>query len=70
MKTRRGFVSNSSTSSFVIMAPEGITVCTKCGRSDPDLFETLSNLSELHANDDSETSVSSLENTIQMLVFR
>lgn len=67
MKLRQGFVSNSSSSSFVIMAPTHTETCDHCGRSDPNLFKTLRGLSQLHANMDGETGVRSKEETLELL---
>lgn len=67
MKIRTGFVSNSSSSSYVIMAPKQSETCDHCGRSDPNLFNTLKSLSGYHANLDSETGVCSKETTLERL---
>lgn len=42
MKIRHGFVSNSSSSSFIIIAKPS-KVCECCGRSDPNLIDLLHN---------------------------
>ncbi len=39
MKTRAGFVSNSSSSSFVVRINDGPDKCEVCGRSDPDVVQ-------------------------------
>jgi hypothetical protein len=38
MKTRNGFVSNSSSSSFIIAIKKNQEACKCCGRKDPDFF--------------------------------
>lgn len=49
MKVRQGFVSNSSSSSFVIAIKQQATQpCQHCGRQDPDFLELLAS-----ADDDS-----------------
>ena len=40
MKVRNGFVSNSSSSSFIIAIQLEKTTCKCCGRSDPDFEDT------------------------------
>jgi hypothetical protein len=41
MKTRQGFVSNSSSSSFVIALRPDSDVCPHCGRSDPNFMDIV-----------------------------
>jgi hypothetical protein len=41
MKIRQGFVSNSSSSSFIIELLEENQVCSHCGRKDPDLVDMI-----------------------------
>jgi hypothetical protein len=43
MKTRNGFVSNSSSSSFLV-ALKKIAPCSHCGRSDPDFFDVVTRM--------------------------
>ena len=43
MKTRSGFVSNSSSSSFVIGIPREAEPCPHCGRGGDDLLQILEN---------------------------
>ena len=45
MKTRNGFVSNSSSTSFIIAVKKS-PPCTKCGRSDPDFISILKTVTE------------------------
>ena len=42
MKTRNGFISNSSSTSYIIVLNKEINKCPHCGRSDPNLLETIS----------------------------
>ena len=41
MKTRIGFVSNSSSTSFIVAVRNEPEKCAHCGRSDPDLLELI-----------------------------
>ena len=41
MKIRNGFVSNSSSSSYLIAFRNDQNKCPHCGRSDPDLFDMI-----------------------------
>lgn len=61
MKTRNGFVSNSSSSSFIIAVANG-EPCEHCGRSDPDIIDMI----ERVENYDFETDVDAVgkENVI------
>jgi len=54
MKTRNGFVSNSSSSSFIIAIKSG-DVCPHCGRKDPDILDFMKNGSLM-----SDTAIGSL----------
>jgi len=54
MKTRNRFVSNSSSSSFIIAIKSG-DVCLHCGRKDPDILDFMKNGSLM-----SDTAISSL----------
>ena len=49
MKTRNGFVSNSSSSSFVIAVKESVP-CKHCGRKDPDILDLLDNSHYTHSD--------------------
>jgi hypothetical protein len=48
MKTRNGFVSNSSSSSFILQLKEP-TFCPHCGRRDADIIGLIN---KLHCNND------------------
>ena len=41
MKIRLGFVSNSSSSSFVVAIKKKINECPHCGRSDPNILDAI-----------------------------
>jgi hypothetical protein len=43
MKTRTGFVSNSSSSSFIILVNKNKDVCSHCGRRDPEILDIIEN---------------------------
>jgi hypothetical protein len=45
MKVRNGFVSNSSSSSFIIALPPKVP-CSYCGRADPDILDEIGQLSD------------------------
>jgi hypothetical protein len=54
MKTRKGFVSNSSSTSFVIALKNDNKPCPHCGRSDPNFLSIVENLGNI-VHDDYET---------------
>jgi hypothetical protein len=58
MKIRTGFVSNSSSSSFVV-AVSKCNVCSHCGRGDEDVLDLIEQ--SVKANDDGETSIDSVD---------
>ena len=43
MKIRLGFVSNSSSSSYIIAVRQQSECCATCGRGDPDILEIIAN---------------------------
>jgi len=56
MKTRTGFVSNSSTSSYII-ACKPSDICPHCGRSDPDFIGLLTELAQMNDQYSDDTQV-------------
>lgn len=50
MKTRNGFISNSSSTSFIAALKTDTSPCPHCGRSDPDLFDIVDNLGNINPN--------------------
>ena len=52
MKAREGFVSNSSSTSFIVAVRKDINACPHCGRKDPDILELIEQMS--YTNDDNE----------------
>lgn len=46
MKVRNGFVSNSSSSSFVVAFKKANNTCPHCGRSDPNLLDIIEALGD------------------------
>lgn len=65
MKTRNGFVSNSSSSSFVIAIKNKNKPCPHCGRKDPNFLDMIEQ-SNLH-NDDNCIYARSAESTLEYL---
>ena len=53
MKTRHGFVSNSSSSSFIVAVPKKGKVCDHCGFDTSSLVSLLSTMGELTQKNDS-----------------
>jgi len=43
MKIRNGFVSNSSSSSFIVAIKKNANECPCCGRSDPNILDAIRN---------------------------
>ena len=66
MKVRQGFVSNSSSSSFVVMIPTETEACPHCGRTNFNLFDLLSPLDRGY---DDDTCVYCTEDSIDQLEF-
>jgi hypothetical protein len=44
MKTRNGFVSNSSSSSFIVAVKQHSDACPTCGRRDPDFLDMVEHM--------------------------
>jgi len=61
MKTRNGFVSNSSSSSFIIAIKNNNIACPCCGRKDPDLVDLI------RGNEDSQVYSNNTDRTLQIL---
>jgi hypothetical protein len=47
MKKRNGFVSNSSSTSYIVVLNQEANTCPHCGRSDPNLLDTIASASNL-----------------------
>ncbi|GAF80422.1 unnamed protein product, partial [marine sediment metagenome] len=54
MKQRNGFVSNSSSSSFIIAIKKQPEACQHCGRSDLDFIQLINNAGDLDSCVDHE----------------
>lgn len=65
MKTRNGFVSNSSSSSFIIVY-KGSKPCSHCGRSDHDLKDAIEQASMVNC-DDNELYADGLDGVVKFL---
>jgi len=50
MKNRKGFVSNSSSSSFIIAIKKDVSKCEHCGRSDIDLLQLIDYASDYESS--------------------
>jgi len=66
MKTRNGFVSNSSSSSFIIAVKE-LNPCKHCGRSDPNIIGIITRISDYGDSDQTELQSSSIDGIIRDL---
>jgi len=53
MKIRHGFVSNSSSSSFIIMVGGDAEKCPRCGHKPESIVDALKNMSGSYSHDDS-----------------
>ena len=53
MKTRQGFVSNSSSTSFIVAFKKDVNKCDHCGRSDPDFLRILKEMLDKNWSEDS-----------------
>ncbi len=66
MKTRNGFVSNSSSTSFIIAVKKS-PPCTKCGRSDPDFISILQTVTEGDYSDQTKFESDSIDGIVKDL---
>ena len=66
MKTRNGFVSNSSSSSFIIALKKNNAPCPHCGRKDPDFLDMVEN-SSIYNEDDNRIDTRETEETLKYI---
>ena len=66
MKTRNGFVSNSSSSSFIIAIKKTNIPCPHCGRKDPDFLDMVEN-SSIYNEDDNRIDARETEETLKYI---
>lgn len=64
MKIRNGFVSNSSSSSYVIAIKVTNEACPHCGRKDPDFLDVIDR-AEGYDSDRSHVNAKGIENVIE-----
>ena len=66
MKKRYNFISNSSSSSFII-ATKKTSPCKHCGRSDPDFIDLVMRMSNDYASDGTKVEEDGIEHVIDKL---
>jgi len=57
MKTRQGFVSNSSSTSFIVALKSDAKPCPHCGRKDPNFLDLVEHLGNINPDDYETTKI-------------
>jgi hypothetical protein len=65
MKTRYGFVSNSSSASFVIAVKKDINICPHCNRSDPNIIDLIENYKHDYDGDNTHVNATTWHRIIE-----
>jgi len=66
MQIHAGFISNSSSTSFII-ATKGTNPCKHCGRSDPDFIDLVSRMTHDYSSDATEVEEQGVDHVIDKL---
>jgi len=65
MKTRNGFVSNSSSSSFIIAVKTALNKCDCCGRSDPNIIKLIEQYRNNYDSDETRIDAMGFERVME-----